>query len=67
MSELTDLLNEIRENEEIIIFGQAIPQYDAIEPRYRMTLSGPERLLKALITQLEGLDTPLIPLPETSS
>lgn len=47
-SELNDMLNAIHSAEEVVLLSGTEEQLDANEPRYRIEISGPERLLKPL-------------------
>lgn len=49
-----ELLIEIGQNQETIIFGQPSEQLDANEPRYELKIIGPERLLKQLLELVGG-------------
>jgi len=42
------LINLIKENKETFISSGPIDQHDADEPRYRLVITGPERLVKEL-------------------
>lgn len=48
----SELLKAISENEETVISSLPIPQLDAKEPRLKITIAGPESLLKHLMDYL---------------
>jgi len=47
-----DLLAEIRDCKEVILLGMPVDQLDANEPRYKVVISGPQRLLTTLMDVL---------------
>ena len=53
----TALLDAIRDCPEVFISGNPIPQYDATEPRHKIIITGPERLVKKLLEILTSNPT----------
>ena len=43
------LLDAIRDCHEVFISGNPIPQYDATEPRHKIIITGPARLVEKLL------------------
>ena len=53
------LLDEIRDCQEVFISGNPIPQYDALEPRHKIVIAGPARLVEKLLEILTSNPTGL--------
>lgn len=47
--DISAIIGEIANNQEMFIYGGAVPQEDANEPRFKLVLAGPERVLKRLV------------------
>lgn len=45
---ISEIIRELAVNKEVVITGSPQPQYDAKEPRFHISIHGPERILKAL-------------------
>lgn len=46
------LLDELGDNEEVLMSGEPTPQLDAKEPRYKLTIIGPKRLVQTLFDRI---------------
>ena len=52
-----ELLDAIRDCHEVFISGNPIPQYDATEPRHKIIITGPARLVEKLLEILTSNPT----------